>query len=134
MFECASAINLSHRVGRCQPDFPGPSPSLRARLRVRRLGVRETDVDDRSLLDLGDPLPHARVVLLTIQDVAHLFSGLDERVAGEALLRLELEDVIPDLGSERRRDLTRLELEDGFFDVRRQLTALQRAEAATFLP
>ncbi len=56
----------------------------------------QPDVDDRPLLDLGNPLVEARVVFLPVQDVPDLVPRLRVSLPGKRLLRLEQEQVIAD--------------------------------------
>src|SRR5215831_5829523 len=93
----------------------------------------ESDVDDRSLLDLGQPLLHPGFVFLPEQDVADLVPRLDEALAGQGLLGYEVEQVVPDLRPEGSGYLPRLELEDRCLDVGRELTAFQRSQIAAVL-
>src|SRR5262245_28688128 len=93
----------------------------------------QAHVDDRPLLDLGEPLLESVLVLLAVEDVADLTARLEQRLARKGLLRVEVEQVIADLGPKRGRGVTGLEPKDGLLDLRRELAALERAEATAVL-
>ena len=77
----------------------------------------QPDFDDRALLEFFKPGVQPRLVLLPEQNLADLGLGAHEGLALEALLRLEPEDVVPELGPVRLRDLPRLEGQDLGLDV-----------------
>src|SRR5580765_868848 len=117
----ALAPRLARNLPQCQGHIdPLPHPS-------------EPDVDERPLPDLGDPLLESRVVLFAVEDVANLAAGLCQRVARERLLRVEMEQVIADGRPCRRRRLPGLEAKDRLLDLRRELSSLERAQAAAVL-
>src|ERR1043165_1452903 len=91
------------------------------------------DLDDRPLLDLLDPRLHARVVLLPVQDLADLLAHPLEGLAVEGLLRLQPEDVVPELRAIGRRHLARAQGQDLGLDLLRPLALVQGPEVAAVL-
>src|SRR6266481_4505797 len=115
-----ATANLPQPLGRCQTNF-------------RSLPLSEAHLDDGLAADLHQPLVEPDVVLLLVEDVPYLVAGLGELFTRQRFLGIELEQVVPHLGAERRRMLTGREPEDGLLDVGRQLPPLENPEAAAVL-
>src|SRR5713101_2857891 len=115
-----ATANLPQPLGRCQTNFRG-------------LPLSEAHLDDGLAADLHQPLVEPDVVLLLVEDVPYLVAGLGELLTRQRFLGIELEQVVPHLGAERRRMLTGREPEDGLLDVGRQLPPLENPEAAAVL-